>query len=240
MGRLDWVDNQHSLPQWVVVISGSLEIRTQVSYAAGYLVGVGKTSEVWVLYKENGCNVEELVWVIHHCECAPWVIHFPSLSVSFFICKMGITMGLTHGLLLRKHVPKFVTHTRYSYDGMEEVEFGLEHTKEGNYRGGDNECNGQVAWMNKAWLGKATSPVWLACRVDVQRGKGYIWSRQVEELELDPVGNGEPWSNEQDGKRIRFVFRKKSLWLLWVEWIWDIGEMEKTVTLIQVAMRGLG
>lgn len=54
-------------------------------------------------------------------------------------------MGLTHGLLLRKHVPKFVTHTRYSYDGMEEVEFGLEHTKEGNYRGGDNECNGQVA-----------------------------------------------------------------------------------------------
>lgn len=31
---------------------------------------------------------------------------------------------------------------------------------------------------------------------------------QVEELELDPVGNGEPWSNEQDGKSIRFVFRK--------------------------------
>ena len=33
------VDNQQSLPQQVVVITGSLEIRSQVSYAPGYLGG---------------------------------------------------------------------------------------------------------------------------------------------------------------------------------------------------------
>lgn len=31
---------------------------------------------------------------------------------------------------------------------------------------------------------------------------------QAEELGLDPVGDGEPWSNEQDGKRIRLGLRK--------------------------------
>ena len=38
--------------------------------------------------------------VSHHWACASWVTHFPSLSLSFFICKMGIIMGLTLRLLM--------------------------------------------------------------------------------------------------------------------------------------------
>lgn len=45
------MDNQQSLPEQVVVISGSNEIRTQVSNAPGYLVGPEKTSEY--VYEEN-------------------------------------------------------------------------------------------------------------------------------------------------------------------------------------------
>ena len=51
------MDNQQSLPQQVVVISDSVEIRTQISQAPGYLVWVGKTSED--MYEENCWNWEE-------------------------------------------------------------------------------------------------------------------------------------------------------------------------------------
>lgn len=35
-----------------------------------------------------------------------------------------------------------------------------------------------------------------------------ILERQAEELELHPVGDGEPWGHEQGGKRIPSVFRE--------------------------------
>lgn len=79
MGRVDFNG------QSVVVLSGSSEVRTQVSRAPRYLVGAGKTSED--VYEKNCWNWGKLVG--HHCECALWVFHFLSLSLGFLICEWG-------------------------------------------------------------------------------------------------------------------------------------------------------